>query len=59
MKRPVKPGDAPAAELETAGEDAERRRKLREQFLEMTREAEAHFDLDAALEVHESGWTHE
>jgi methylthioribose-1-phosphate isomerase len=49
---------AKLTQLEVDEEDAERRLELRKQFLETTRKAEA-FDLEAALEVREHGWTHE
>lgn len=44
-------------ELEVHDAAAARRRELRRRFLERTREARG-FDLDAALEAREQGWTH-
>ena len=43
--------------LEESARDEEERRKLRRDFLELTRRP-GFVDVDALIEVHERGWTH-
>jgi hypothetical protein len=47
---------APAPLRESAARDEERRRRLREAFIDHGHE---HFDADAARAVRERAWTHE
>lgn len=51
-------GEEKLRRLREQREDDERRLKLRLEFLERTRTAKG-IDVDALIEAHEHGWTHE